>query len=330
MKRRNLILGVVLTPVFCAAAGIAFIASSTGLPIRVAAEQVTRIVAAQIGKVVYGNDLVQARSLAQQRGQRAAEMNAPVFVPERPDAPHLQALRKRYDLESVIGNAGTEYDAQLKLAAWVGTRFEHGTDEVPGGRKVCDPVAVFQAGQKGARFWCEIAAYSMIHAASAVGWPARMITASTDGHTWEHAVAELWSSQHKKWFVVDTDFNVVFEHQGVPLSAWELVHEAPKLKQSGQLTVRRFAKFKEGLVPQELLRLFAYAHVDYRTDWCTRPLRTASPAGGDLNTRWTARPGLEPKLTSIIRASTQAEFELPVSATLSAPPLSNRITDQKN
>jgi hypothetical protein len=309
MKRRNLILGAALAPVFCAAAGLVVIASSTGLPIRVAAEQVARIGAAKIGEVVYSNDLVQARSLAQQRGQSAAEMDALVFVPERPDAPHLQALRKRHDLDAVISQASSEYDAQLKLAAWVGTRFEHGTDEVPGGRQVCDPVAVFQAGQKGARFWCEIAAYSMIHAASAVGWPARMITASTDGHTWEHAVAELWSSQHKKWFVVDTDFNVVFEHQGVPLSAWELVHEAPQLKQSGQLTVRRFAKFKEGLVPQELLRLYAYAHVDYRTDWCTRPLRPASPAGGDLNIRWTSRSGHEPKLTPIARANTRAEFE---------------------
>lgn len=309
MKRRTLILGVTLTPVFCAVVGLAIVVTSTGLPLRIAAEQVTRIAAARIGSILYSEDLVKARSLAQQRGQTSATSSAPIFVPERPDAPHLIALRRRYDLDAVIAQATSEYDAQLKLAAWVGTRFEHGSDEVPGGRQVCDPVAVFQAGQNGARFWCEIAAYSMIHAASAVGWPARMITTSTDGHTWEHAVAELWSTMHKKWFVVDTDFNVVFEHQGVPLSAWELVHDAPQLKQSGQLTVRRFAKFKEGLVPQDLLRLYAYAHVDYRTDWCTRPLRQASPAGGDVNTRWIARRGYEPKLTPIARASTQAEFE---------------------
>jgi hypothetical protein len=314
MKRRTLILGATLTPVFCALAGLALIASSTGLPLSVTAEQITRIAAVRVGSVLYSEDLVQARSLAQQRGQTSTTSNAPVFVHERPDAPHLQALRKRYDLDAVIAQAPSEYDAQLKLAAWVGTRFEHGTDEVPGGRQVCDPIAVFQAGQNGARFWCEIAAYSMIHAANSVGWPARMITASTDGHTWEHAVAELWSTQHKKWFVVDTDFNVVFERQGVPLSAWELVHEAPQLKQSGQLTVRRFAKFKEGLVPQDLLRLYAYAHVDYRTDWCTRPLRPASPAGGDLNTRWTSRSGHEPKLTPIAQASSREEFEMPVES----------------
>jgi hypothetical protein len=311
MKRRNLILAATLAPVFCATAGLALVATSTGLPVRVAAEQVARIAVAQVGAVVYSEDLAQARSLAKQRGQTSTQSNTPVFVPERSDALHLQALRKRYDLDAVIAQASSEYDAQLKLAAWVGTRFEHGTDEVPGGRQVCDPVAVFQAGQNGARFWCEIAAYSMIHAATAVGWPARMITASTDGYNWEHAVAELWSTQHKKWFVVDTDFNVIFERQGVPLSAWELVHEAPRLKQSGQLTVKRFAKFKEGLVPQDLLRLYAYAHADYRTDWCTRPLRPASPAGGDLNTRWTSRGGHEPKLTPIARASSRAEFEIP-------------------
>jgi hypothetical protein len=310
MKHRTLFLGATLTLVFCVVAGLALVAASTGLPLRVTAEQITRIAAARVGSVLYKEDTIQARSLAQQRGQTSAISNAPVFVQERPDAPHLQALRKRYDLDAVIAQASSEYEAQLKLAAWVGTRFEHGTDEVPGGRQVCDPVAVFQAGQRGARFWCEIAAYSMIHAASAVGWPARIITASTTGHTREHAVAELWSTQHKKWFVVDTDFNVVFEHQGVPLSAWELVHEAPQLKQTGRLTVRRFSKFKEGLVPQDLLRLYAYAHADFRTDWCTRPLRQASPAGGDLNTRWTSRNGHEPKLTPIPQARSREEFEI--------------------
>jgi hypothetical protein len=309
MKRRNLILATTLAPVFCATAALALVATTTGLPVRVAAEQVARIAAAQVGAVVYNEDLAQARSLAQQRGQTSTQSNTPVFVPERSDAPHLQALRKRYDLNAVIAQASSEYDAQLKLAAWVGTRFEHGTDEVPGGRQVCDPIAVFEAGARGARFWCEIAAYSMIHAAGAMGWRARMITISTDGLTWEHAVAELWSTQFGKWFVVDPDFNVVFEYKGVPLSAWELVHQAPGLKRSGELTVRRFAKFKEGLQPQDLLRLYAYAHADFRTDWCTRPLRRASPAGGDLNTRWTSRDGLTPVLSAIPRAASRESFE---------------------
>jgi hypothetical protein len=292
----------------------------TGLPATRVIEQTARIVAAEVGRIVYAEDLIKARALAEIRGHVPRSSETPVFVFERPDAPHLAALRSRYPLDRIIGGANGEYDAQLKLAAWVGTRFEHGSDPPPGGRRACDTVAVIEAGQRGARYWCEVAAYTMIHAAQAMGWPARMITASTDGYTWEHAVAELWSREHGKWYVIDADFNVVFEHDGVPLSAWELVHEAPVLQSAGRLVTRRFAPLKQGLYPQDVLRFFAYAHLDYRTDWCSRELRRASPAGGDMNTRWISRPGREPPLSAIRRQTVRQLFEFPPTVDPRQPP----------
>ncbi len=312
MPRRLLIRGAVVLAVAAAGVGASMLAASqaTGLPASRVIEQSVRIAAAQVGRVVYRADLDEARALAKVRGHVPDDPDTPVFVFEQPDAPHLVALRTTYRLQEVVAGAKSEYEAQIKLAEWVGTRYEHGTDDPPGGRQVCDPVAVIESGARGARYWCEVAAYTMIHAAQAMGWPARMITGSTDGYTWEHAVAELWSSEHRKWFVVDADFNVVFEADGVPLSAWELVHEGPALRQRGKLVVRRFAKLKEGLDPQDLLRFFSYVHVHYRTDWCTRPLRRASPAGGDLNARWTARSGFEPPFTAIPPAARRAQFDL--------------------
>jgi hypothetical protein len=315
MPRRLLIRGAIAIGVAAAGIGVGVAAASrtTGLPASRVVEQTVRIVAAQVGRVVYRADLETARELAKVRGHVPDDPDVPVFVFERPDAPHLVALRTKYRLNEVVAGAKSEYEAQLKLAEWVGTRYEHGTDDPPGGRQVCDPVAVIESGARGARYWCEVAAYTMIHAAQSLGWPARMITGSTDGYTWEHAVAELWSSEHRKWYVVDADFNVVFEADGVPLSAWELVHDGPALKERGKLVIRRFAKLKEGLHPQDLLRFFTYVHVHYRTDWCTRPLRRASPAGGDLNARWTAREGNGPVVPSIPRAKTPREFEtLPI------------------
>ena len=201
-----------------------------GLPPLRTTEQLARIAVANVGKVIYQADAVQARKLAEASYVGELPKEIVPFVFESPDAPHLVALRKRFDLDSVVAGSGGEYGAQMRLATWIGTRFQHGTDKVPGGRQVCDPVAVIDAGQKGARFWCEIAARTMTQAATAVGWPARVITASRDAYTWEHAVAELWSNQFDKWFVVDPDFNVVFEADGVPLSAWELVHQGPALQ----------------------------------------------------------------------------------------------------
>jgi hypothetical protein len=312
VPRRLLIRGAVVLAVAAAGVGASMLAASqaTGLPASRVIEQSVRIAAAQVGRVVYRADLDEARALAKVRGHVPDDPDTPVFVFEQPDAPHLVALRTTYRLQEVVAGAKSEYEAQIKLAEWVGTRYEHGTDDPPGGRQVCDPVAVIESAARGARYWCEVAAYTMIHAAQAMGWPARMITGSTDGYTWEHAVAELWSSEHRKWFVVDADFNVVFEADGVPLSAWELVHEGPALRQRGKLVVRRFAKLKEGLDPQDLLRFFSYVHVHYRTDWCTRPLRRASPAGGDLNARWTARSGFEPPFTAIPPAARRAQFDL--------------------
>ena len=162
-----------------------------GLPPLRTTEQLARIAVANVGKVVYQADAVQAGKLAEASYVGELPEKIVPFVFESPDAPHLVALRKRFDLDAVVAGPGGEYDAQMRLATWIGTRFQHGVDEVPGGRQVCDPVAVIEAGQKGSRFWCEIAARTMMHAATAVGWPARVITASRDAFTWEHAVAEL-------------------------------------------------------------------------------------------------------------------------------------------
>src|ERR1700730_6625402 len=106
----------------------------------------------------------------------------------------------------------------LKLGAWVGTRWNHGSDPLAGARDACNPAAIVAAGARGAKDWCEIAARTPGHAASSLGWPARVITASRDGYTWEHAIAELWSDDFGKWFAMDTDFNVVYESNGIPLS----------------------------------------------------------------------------------------------------------------
>lgn len=230
------------------------------------------------------------------------------FVYESPDAAYLGVFRTTHRLDAIVEGAPDEYEAMLRLARWVGTRWDHGTDEVPGGNQVCDPSAVVRAGEGGSRFWCEIAARTMVHAATALGWQARVVTASRDGYTWEHAMAELWSNQFRKWFVVDTDFNVVFQRAGVPLSAFELVHEGERLQAAGQLEVVPFAATKPSLPLTDLIPFFAYVHVDMRNDWCTRFLRRGSPAGGDHATWWTARPNLNRLLTAKLRIDDQNQF----------------------
>jgi len=231
------------------------------------------------------------------------------FVYETSTARFLSDFRHNYRLDEVFRGATDEYDSMLKLAAWVGTRFDHGTDEVPGGNQVCDPSAVVAAGASGKKYWCEIAARVMVHAANSVGWQARIITGSRDGYTWEHAVAELWSNQFDKWIAIDTDFNVIYEEGGVPLSAFELSAKGERLRDEKRLTVRNIAPAKASLPAKDLMPYYEYVHVDLRTDWCTRALRAGSPAGGDLATWWMARPSLPRILTARVRVDDPAKFD---------------------
>jgi hypothetical protein len=220
------------------------------------------------------------------------------FVYERMDSSNLAEFREKCSLDRIIGGPGDEYDAMLQLGAWLGTRWDHGMDRVPGGAWVCDPARVILAGEIGSRFWCEIAARTAVRAATAVGWTARLLTASRDGYTWEHAVAEFWSNQYGKWFIVDTDFNCVYEFEGVPLSGFELCHRGNELQKGGKLVVRKIAPSKKSLPMIDLIPYYSYIHIDMRNDWCSRPLERRSPAGGDLATWWTSRPSLRHLLTA--------------------------------
>ena len=237
------------------------------------------------------------------------------FVYESMNAPHLVAFRERYKLNELIAGAADEYEAMLRLGGWVGSQWDHGLDAIPGGNTLCfNPIAVVEAGRAGAKFWCEIAAKVTVHAATALGWEARLVTGSRNGYDWEHALAELWSNQYNKWFVIDADFNVVYETtDGVPLSAFELCHDWPELEKAGKLTVRRIAPAKPSLPLIDLLPFYRYVHIDLRNDWNSRQLRRGSPAGGDLATWWTARPDFGPLLTSKIRVDDRHRFNWPVN-----------------
>lgn len=238
------------------------------------------------------------------------------FVYESTDLPYLRELRARYHFDEIVRGARDEYQAMLALGAWVGTRWDHGTDPLTGTRQVCDPIAVIEAGRQGEKYWCQIAAVTMVHAATAMGWQARLVTLSRDGYTWEHAVAELWSNEFDKWFVVDTDFNVVYERAGVPLSAFELDRDGLALQRGHELTVRPIAPAKPSLPLTDLMPFYRYVHIDMRNDWCSRKLPRGSPAGGDLATWWTVRGDFHrPLLTAMRRVDDGRLFDWKVNTT---------------
>lgn len=246
-----------------------------------------------------------------------AKENAP-FVYESPNAAYLAVFRTAYNLDGVLAGAADEYQAMLRLARWVGTRWDHGQDPVPGGSAAFAVGDTVRAGENGARFWCEIAAKALVQAAAAMGWPARLLAVSSDGYTYEHAVAELWSNQFGKWIMLDADFNMVLEVRGVPVSAYEICHRGPEWLRSDTIQLRLFGPSKPSLPlprPEYYIGLFGYIHIDLRNDWHSRRLARGSPAGGDWATWWTAREDLGAVLTAKIRIDDEKMINGPVNVT---------------
>lgn len=241
------------------------------------------------------------------------------FVYEDPDAPHLKRLREEANLLAVVEGARGEFEAQRALGRWVGTRFPHREDQLPPGLHFFDPVALLREAAKGRGYWCEIAAKLTVYAATALGWPSRLATASQDGvhdHD-DHAIAEVWSNELNRWYMLDTDYNVTFESRGRPLSAFEFCHDGPSLQREQALSIVPFAPEKSGVDrSRDLLPYFIYTHIDMRNDWLTRRLSRGSPASGDWATWWTARPEFRGSVTVKTRVDDQRRYNWPINGVI--------------
>lgn len=251
---------------------------------------------------------------------RAATL--PSFVWEDPDAPPLARFREECGLLDVVAGAAGEYEAQLALGGWVAARIR----KPPRPRTAADPpllgpLDVLRLAEEGKELCCDAVNTLTIHAATALGWPARRVLVARDGARCDRAVAELWSNEFRKWFLLDTAYNQVFELDGCPLSAFELCRDGADLPRSGRLRVRAVGPAPGGGHPAAgapsfsyiHLDPFAYVHVDLRNDWLTRPLRRGSPAGGEHNTLWTARAGRPSVLTCGRREDRRSAFDWPVN-----------------
>lgn len=252
------------------------------------------------------------------------------FVYEDPDIAYLHNFAEEIGLlNEIIHSTKNEYDKMISVFSWVGSLWDHGTDPTPCGTTDCTPEDFYYSALAGKDFWCEVTAKFTVHIATALGWPARLVTASRNGYTWEHAVAEIWSNQFNKWFLVDTDFNILYENEGIPLSSYELCHYGYKFRRNGTLKIRKFAPLKHGLDNIDLLPFYKYIHMDLRNDWITRQLRRGSPVGGDISTWWTARVKLGPIITAQTRVDDQVQYNWLVNQIQIYPITIRKISSEK-
>lgn len=233
----------------------------------------------------------------------------PPFVYDKILSENLKEVRLRFNLDTLRNNVNTEFDAIIKTGVWIGSLWNHGRDSVPGGRWTFRISELIDSGLAGKQFWCEITARATVQIATAMGWPARLVTLSRNGIDSEHGVAEIYTNTFGKWFLLDTDFNCVFYSNSIPLSAFELCHYKELGITDTSIKQIYFTKIKKGIKEIDLLPYLRYIQIDLRNDWYNRRLPKGSPVGGDFSTWWTSRNDLPPQLTVKRRVDNRITFD---------------------
>lgn len=149
-------------------------------------------------------------------------------------APRLDLLRTRERLDSVIAGSATEFEALLRLKDWVAAQFPH-ADPIP--YPPWDAIIVLdqiRAGITGG--FCAQYSQVLLQSLASLGVPARYVEIGTNANPINHFPIEAWSNDFGKWVLLDADFNVHYQKNGVPLSAVE-VHDAYVSGEAASVTV---------------------------------------------------------------------------------------------
>ena len=156
------------------------------------------------------------------------------FTYQDPTEPKLDILRKQERLDEIIASATTQWEQMLALRSWVAVQWVH---RAPHEFRRCCPwdaltiLAWMRAdrghGQPEPDAYCTHYAVVLAQCALALGWPARLWVMSAEPtlHDNGHFVAEIWSTAHDKWVMLDADTDSHVERTGVPQSVLE-IHDA--------------------------------------------------------------------------------------------------------
>ncbi|MEA3462761.1 MAG: beta-N-acetylhexosaminidase [Bacteroidota bacterium] len=162
------------------------------------------------------------------------KVNNPLFKPnveflgyEDLNHPGFQALKDKYQLDTIFKGETDEFKRILMLRQWIRTVVsidDHG-DPYPGGGYV---EGILDAALEGQGFHCGHFMKVQNGIMNAYGYVSRALGAGPgvrggpDGH---HGINEIWLNDYQKWFLSDAKYDHHFEKDGIPLSALEIRDE---------------------------------------------------------------------------------------------------------
>jgi hypothetical protein len=134
-------------------------------------------------------------------------------------------LREKYNLEQIVESGKDEFEKQLLLKSWVNQILPLGYNPK---KQYKNSLEILEDSEKG-QFYCSHYSLVYIQCATALGWYSRKLGIDYYHEFGEeekhHGIADIWSNQFKKWFVVDAMHNLHFEKDKVPLNACEIRQE---------------------------------------------------------------------------------------------------------
>ena len=191
--------------------------------------------------------------------------------------PQLARMIEDYRLDEVVGTTHDEIEQLLLLRNWVFHNVPRGLPEW----NPDQPWLLADLARNGRGFYCSHYADVLMHAATALGWPARHLGIDCEHAEGErsthHGITEVFSYELDKWIALDAMFDVHFERKGEPLSVLGirnlLLHKGAKAIDRMVGPRRKKTRTHQAVAPADFDHAGCYFwfHVPTRNNYFSQP-----------------------------------------------------------
>lgn len=124
-----------------------------------------------------------------------------------PDFPTLKLLREGEGLDVIAEQASSEYNLICRVLQYIKEEWDHTFHQPMQHVNALEVLEDVRSGLRGN--FCVYYTHVLLQALWSLGIPCRYMHAG-EHHWHNHSTSECWSNEHRKWMVVDGDFNLHF------------------------------------------------------------------------------------------------------------------------
>jgi len=205
------------------------------------------------------------------RSEETAVTRLPVRL-QPLDDPMLDGLAAREHLRDVAPAKGRQFDRILRVKDWVAAQWPNGTPDPYPPWNALIVLDWIRSGKTGG--FCGQYAQVLLQSLAALGFNARYVEIGSIDNPYAHYINEVWSNDFDKWVMMDANYNVHFERDGVPMSVLE-IHDALLDDTLGNVRPV-LGKVRKGhpppnMWPKKTAELYRYIRYHLKADHLSKP-----------------------------------------------------------